>query len=73
MSNDYIKSVIFRFLRVGVSAGIANALIICTNPGPMADWSDFNRFLIILSVAFVSGFLSAADKLMRYKKEKDNL
>ena len=66
-----IYATIRRFVRVFVSAGIAQlAIIVVVNPLQNFDLSSLKGWAVILITAFVSGGIAGLDKAIRFKKDK---
>jgi hypothetical protein len=67
---DLILSTLKRFVRVFVSAGIAQlAIIVVANPLQNFDISSLKSWAVILITAFVSGGIAGLDKAIRFKED----
>lgn len=67
---DLILATVKRFLRVFVSAGIAQlAITVAVNPLKDFDISSLKSWAVILIIAFVSGGIAGLDKALRFKED----
>jgi ribose/xylose/arabinose/galactoside ABC-type transport system permease subunit len=67
---DLIIATLKRFVRVFVSAGIAQlAIIVVANPLQSFDPSSLKAWALILITAFVSGGIAGLDKAIRFKED----
>jgi len=69
IDKDFYISVVLRFLRIFISAGLAQVvLILYTNPFPGFAPEVLKNWMWILLTAFLSGGFAAIDKAIRYKE-----
>lgn len=71
MTKQFFWALVRRFLRAGVAGGIASALaVLASNNLDLSSLESFTNWLGIILVAFVTGFLTAIEKFMRFDKTK---
>lgn len=71
MTKEFAWAVFKRFIRAFISGGVAQIVIMLTAGGvPVDSWSDLNHWLIVLTVAFVTGGILAIDKILRFDTNK---
>lgn len=71
MTKQFFWSLVKRFIRAGVAGGIASALaVLASNNLDLSSFESFTNWLGIILVAFVTGFLTACEKMMRFDKTK---
>jgi hypothetical protein len=62
------KIILIRFLRSFFSGGIASSLILLSSGTVISSFAEFKTFVYVLAIGFISGGLSAIDKLLRWEK-----
>ncbi len=62
------KAILARFARSFVTGGIASALLLLNSGTVISSLAEFKTFVYVLGIAFISGGLSAVDKLLRWEE-----
>lgn len=71
MTKQFFWALVKRFLRAGIAGGLASAIaVLASNNLDLSSFENFTNWLGIILVAFVTGFLTACEKLMRFDKTK---